>query len=380
MWATAESTLFMAVKTALKYEIVAEKLRWQITTGQLLVGEKLPPIDELSRRFGFSRATTLRGVQQLATEGLVTANADARGTVVLNNQADAPLAATALACLLRPVKPRNPEDNFALDVINGVRAAISARDFRFFHHSLDETDYESRLMYLVRRKAVSGILLDQKTPLSTIRRLAGELPVAVFNRKLNVPNVPYSTPDYEHVGHETVRLFRERGYERIGFYYMPRDEAAWDEAKTAARDSLIRMRRAFFKAADAFGYRSQNVIAIPGAIGDAPQTLRAVCGLPQQRPADWKRTGILAVSERHAVRLIEALRDTDLSVPRDVGVVSGFWTEISSYATQTPSTWRTDAHRIGTDAVRLLIERINHAEAAVESVIIPQQFVDHGTA
>ena len=43
------------------HEVVADQLRRQIVTGELKIGERLPPEDELNQIFGIARTTLREG-------------------------------------------------------------------------------------------------------------------------------------------------------------------------------------------------------------------------------------------------------------------------------------------------------------------------------
>jgi DNA-binding GntR family transcriptional regulator len=54
------------------YKRVAAALRDQITSGELLPGEQIPPVPRLMETYEVSRNTALRALRVLKDEGLVT--------------------------------------------------------------------------------------------------------------------------------------------------------------------------------------------------------------------------------------------------------------------------------------------------------------------
>ncbi|WP_019875890.1 FadR/GntR family transcriptional regulator [Sporichthya polymorpha] len=60
---------------------LASQLRRQIVTGELTVGERLPPEPELRERFGASRATLRAALVVLESEGLIKVHRGARGGI-----------------------------------------------------------------------------------------------------------------------------------------------------------------------------------------------------------------------------------------------------------------------------------------------------------
>ena len=361
--------------------MVADELRHRIVTGQLLVGEKLPSAQELSRTFKVSPVTVLRGVRQLAKEGLVSSNSNPRGTVVTNSVARPPVHQTTLACLFRPCRERNEIDNYGVDIMESIRGEISTRHYRFVHHALDETDYERRVTEVVQHGAAFGIVMDQKTPDSVARRLCGlGVPVVMYNRVLSMPNLSCVCPDFETVGRESARMFRDKGYQRVGFYCTRPDEATWDEQRIAEMDQLIRQRRSFFEEAGACGFAREDMLPLPEFLDRETAYRPESYGLPRRKPDDWRPLGILAGGDNNALLLMETIAKTDLVLGRDIGVVGGMEVEVSRQAARPPSTWRTDRRAVGETAVRLLLDRIEDPQLTPSTVKVPMQFVDHGTA
>ena len=52
-------------------EVVAERLRRQIARGELTIGQRLPPEDELTAQFGIARTTLREGLRILESQGLL---------------------------------------------------------------------------------------------------------------------------------------------------------------------------------------------------------------------------------------------------------------------------------------------------------------------
>ena len=67
------------------YHQIAEALRWSISTGQLVAGDRLPAVREAAPAFGVNRHTVRRAYGELAKEGWVEIRG-ARGTRVLGGQ------------------------------------------------------------------------------------------------------------------------------------------------------------------------------------------------------------------------------------------------------------------------------------------------------
>ena len=211
-----ESTLLKQPEP--KYRQVADRLRSDIGTGMLPVGERLPPMAELATFNDVSLTTAFRAVQLIGDEGLVEGKGGRGGTVVVRRHPVRTLAQMAVAGLLRCPRARTDDDNFALDMINGLREELSGSGRRLLYHGLDEPSYTERVAELLDSRQVCGCLIDQNAPLAAIRRLAASaVPCVLFNRHEDVQGLSTVTPDYEQIaGRQSARLFRQWGYEAAG--------------------------------------------------------------------------------------------------------------------------------------------------------------------
>jgi GntR family transcriptional repressor for pyruvate dehydrogenase complex len=82
------------------HELVAEQIRRQIVTGELQVGERLPPEEELTQVFGVARTTLREALRVLESQGLLEIRRGRGGGPVVT-QPDLEPAATALAVSLQ---------------------------------------------------------------------------------------------------------------------------------------------------------------------------------------------------------------------------------------------------------------------------------------
>jgi len=379
---TSETGAIVETNRKSKYEVIADHLRRGIRTGKYPVGAKLPSVQELSRRFEFSPVTAFRAVQELAKEGLVMSHQGPKGTVVIRNRPPRAPRATTLACLLRPHRPHNEIDNFALDMIQGMREEISARDYRFVYHCLDEVDYVRRMEEAAAEDWVSGILLDHPTPLPVVRRLSRlDIPAVMLNRCAPVEALSASLPDYERVGQESARLLLNRGYARLAFYGVAGEQADWDEDWAASAYPLAAVRDGFRAAVRSAGLPEKRVLRLedPDFIEPLPRTPEAF-GLPKRRPASWEPVGILAPTDTRALQVLEALKQTDLALGRDVGLIGCCDLLAGRRSDTPPSTWKVDRRRIGAAAVDELISRIEDPNRPATVIKFPMEFVDRGTA
>lgn len=364
-----------------KYNEIALLLEQQIRSGDIAGGSRLPTLKALAEQFSVSEQTAFRAVRVIADKGLVSTAHRRSGAVVLGEHAAIRPRNALLACLFRPVRARNEMDNFALDMVEGIQEEISRQGYRYIHHGLNEVDYSSRMMEIAQSGQVCGLILDQKTPLSLVRRLvATGLPTVMFNRHEDLPGLSTVTPDMESIARETVAFCRERGYERLGFYSIPADEATWDESRIGGAWGHLTLRSAFVAAASEAGFGSEDILLIPDpldrSLGEEPETFL----LPRRKDARWRRTAILASRDVQALAIIKAVRKTDLRLREDIGVIGCYDLESDRRAPVPPTTWRVDPHAVGATAARELLSRVERASQTSSVIRISATFVDRETA
>lgn len=367
-------------RTQAKYKQVASVLRNRILNGGYAVGKSLPTIKDMAVDFNVSFVTAFRAVGLLSAEGLISTASKRLGAVVIRNQPGS-ARATTIACLLRRMRPRNELDNFALDMIQGLRDEISRRDYRMIYHGLDERDYEGRMRNLILSGQVCAVLLDQDTPRATVEQLLKEgLPVATFNRRLNLPGLTSVLPDYEAAGRAAADFLLSRGYERLGFYKMPRDEAGWSGDGEGDVYPRVALRQAFQSRALERGVKRDRLLFMPEAQSSEESCEPETYGLPRRKGPRWRATGIFCNHDGHAVNLIAAIAKTNLVLGEDVGVLGCLDLEVGRRSPRPPSTFTVAREAIGAATVRELLARVQDPTAPVTSIQLALEFVNRGTA
>jgi DNA-binding FadR family transcriptional regulator len=81
------------------HEEVAEDLRSRILSGDLAVGDRLPPEDELTEQFGVARTTLREALRVLESQGLIRIRRGRGGGPIVTQPDLAPLAAALSASL-----------------------------------------------------------------------------------------------------------------------------------------------------------------------------------------------------------------------------------------------------------------------------------------
>ena len=371
-----------AVKTSrcpLRYEIVAENLREDIRSGRLAIGDQVPPVDKLCGIYSVSRVTALRALQVLVKEGLVETRRGPRGTTVKRDRVRPSMRHRSFVAVTRPTHPFNLQDNFALEMIQSISNEMAGRGLWRLPVTLGEEDLVGRVAEGIAEGGARAALVDQKTPRPTVERIVGlGRPVVLFNRVLDLPGVTCVCPDYGRVSSGTVQRFRQRGFERLGFFYVPQAPGGVTEAWLAAMGYALELRSSFARRAVEAGYAREDVLMLPDdSVVDGVRGTPTY-GLPSRRPDGWRRLGILSTSPRNAYRLRRDLNWRGYTPGRDFEVIAAIDMELSRWMESPPSAWRIELEPLARETVDALERVSRDPEAPPEVRRTPVTFVDRG--
>ncbi|HVM77581.1 MAG TPA: FCD domain-containing protein [Stellaceae bacterium] len=92
--------MFENIKPLKAAQLIAQRIREAVISGELTVGDRLPPERELIKQFGYSRAAIREGLRLLEADGLIAMQAGRNGGAVICRP-DADRLAAALDAILR---------------------------------------------------------------------------------------------------------------------------------------------------------------------------------------------------------------------------------------------------------------------------------------
>ena len=92
--------MFETIKPLKAAQLIARRIRDAVVSGELTVGDRLPPERELIKQFGYSRAAVREGLRLLEADGLVAMQAGRNGGAVISRP-DADRLAPTLDTIVR---------------------------------------------------------------------------------------------------------------------------------------------------------------------------------------------------------------------------------------------------------------------------------------
>lgn len=106
---------------------------------------------------------------------------------------------------------------------------------------------------------------------------------------------------------------------------------------------------------------------------DVTQALHQINELVVQSPTK-RPTAIIAYNDQLAIRIIAMIHDLGLRVPEDISVMGFDDFQLSQYLSPRLTTMTHEKQRMGQDAAKLLIQKINHHKVA--SIIYRPELIE----
>jgi DNA-binding LacI/PurR family transcriptional regulator len=349
-----------------KYQQVYEALRRQILSGQLVPGSRLPSEAELETRFGASRITVGRALQDLQRAGLVARRVGS-GTYV---QAVHDTATQTLGVLV----PDAVDTDIFEPMLEGLMTAPQAADVAFVRGGLPaqpevraDAAWAVTEQYLAR--PVAGVFFAPLEGLPEADRInrrivdafdAARIPVVLLDR--SVYPYPLRGPydlvgiDNRRAGYLATSHLQRHGATRIAF--LARPHAA----------PTVQARRA--------GYR--EALAADGSRPDSILELDVDPANTELFEAARQRTGfdaIVCANDRLAADAMRTLLRQGLTVPGDVRLIGIDDAEFAQFLPVPLTTVRQPTRQIGIAAAAAMVERLERPDLPARDIFLQTTLV-----
>lgn len=233
-----------------------------------------------------------------------------------------------------------PENKYAADIFRDlshrrIDGLVMVPSFIYQSEEAQKT-----LAYLLsRRVPVVGIMSGQDGVNYTIDRVVS---------------------DYRDVTIKIMAHLLSLQHRRIGFIYGISVPALGADRLIAYRESL--------QAAD-LAVDPSLIVECGPAIEDSYQATRQLLELPA-RP-----TALLAINDFLAIGALRAISDLNLNVPQDVSLVGYDDIPLAQYLVPRLSTASKDGKRMGQEAVRLLLARVQEPDRPRQEIRLPARLI-----
>ncbi len=364
-------------RTGTKHGELTASLRQMVS--EMRAGDRLPPQDELMRRFEVSDTTVLRSLSDLQRDGLIVRR-QGSGTYVSDKavvgvSAETPVASAGHRGMVA-VLARASDSAFFGDMIQAVEANLNRLDMAPV--LILDTDVQRRIQrarqYADRGQIIGAIHIGS-APLEG----TGGLPVILVGESEYEPDFCQVSLDNFGAGRRVGEYLWDLGH-RGTVVVTIKDAGANDPAPKQGVDRFrVAGIRALWEERGGT-WRDEWQIAHPFLL--QPGDSRAVgvmrgyleplfLGTETEKP-----TAIFAAHDEMATVAIRALEEMGLNVPTDVSVI-GFNDSgtLATYFRPALTTVRTPSPTLGTLAVHLLLDLLQHPDRRPRSVRLPAEVI-----
>jgi DNA-binding LacI/PurR family transcriptional regulator len=336
-----------------KHLRIYDALHQGISAGRWSVGERLPSEAELVKKFGVSRITVARAVNDLRTAGLVERRAGA-GTFVKHVHKAAALSFGLLI-------PDLGETEIFGPICQGMMASPLAKEHALLWGNTSGLDPSKEVLawqlcqqYIERHASgvffaplISGLSKDEVNQRIVDAFDTARIPIVLLDRSL----LPYPQPgrfdlvgiDNRGAGYFITNHLLTLGCRRIGFVGVKNGASTVDAREAGYREALY--------AGDA---------PIERALiyrGDAEDVEAIEQFMKFQRP-----DGIVCSNDLIAGKLMHSLRRLEYRVPHDVRLVGIDDVEYASLLPVPLTTLRQPTRQIGEAALGIMLQRVTRPD------------------
>jgi DNA-binding LacI/PurR family transcriptional regulator len=319
-------------------------------------------IRDVARRAGVSHMSVSRVINKSARVSSKTRAAVEKAIAELDYRPSAIARSLArgkthtLACLT----PNLTDFTFA-SIIEGAEVEARRRGYFLIASAApDEQAFDALQNQLISTRRIDGLIVFNPYADDRHVHLRPGVPVVFVGSRHRGGRISSVALDEESAAAASVEYFLDQGHRQIMTITGP-------TAEDCVTGRLQGYRRALSDAGLAYAPEHIFVGDWSANSGYAAVESWLAQGIPF--------TAIFAQNDRMAVGAIAALRDASLCVPADVSVIGFDDMPLASYFDPPLSTLRQDMPLIGREAVRLLLESIEHPERPSQHLQLPVELV-----
>jgi LacI family transcriptional regulator len=256
-------------------------------------------------------------------------------------------------------------EGYVTGVMLGVEQYLLQEGFLYFTVShLGQSDLRDEYQELLMRRRVDGLLL-----VNTELSISAPLPVVGISIHSNAPAVTNVMLDHTAAARLALRHLYDLGHRRIAFMkgqrYSLDSEARWQSIVSIAQEIGIVVHP------ELCIFLEKNIWS--------PEL-----GFPPIRDLLTRTrnfTAIFCFNDTSAIGAIRAIEDAGLNCPRDISVIGFDDIIVAEYFNPRLTTVRQPLHKMGTEAARLLIQRIQSPDLPYQQQVWfePQLIVREST-
>ncbi len=355
------------------YQQILNEISACIASGEWPAGAQLPTEAELEAQLQVSRVTIRQALSAAAEEGLVVRLAG-KGTFVSGTEVS--VAVRKPEGFIGYIVP-HLSSSFNVQILLGVESILKEKGYHLiFCNSEGDLSKENQLLESLETNQMCGYIIQPVYSESNDRNLIG---LAAKGERLvlidrNLPGVQVDAVMSNHFegGQQVVQHLIDQGYREI--VYLAHEPIQLPSIAERLRGYQVAMTRAKLDPRPPF------VVGGPVELGylqdqDSP-TVRenvAVELIADLLRGPARPEAVVAMNDLVAMLVFEAAGQVGLQIPNDLGIV-GF-DNLDSAVTNNLTTVAQRPHEIGSEAARLLLQRIRGDKDANKQIQLPTQLI-----
>lgn len=340
-----------------KYRVLAEELRQQILSRELLPGDSLPTYAEMRTRHNVTISTIDRVYSILEQESLIERQ-QGRGTFVTEPKRILTGNIGFIGSRLEPSRPAP----FYIHLQEGVQQEIEKRQQRLLYLGTNDS-WQGQSC-----EQVDGILIcNIENPTRILGLMPPQLPrVSLLTV---IPGVTCIAPDDYNGAKAAVNYLINLGHRRIA--------CLMEKMPSQARRRFNGYQDGMLEAGIEVEQPWMRLTSAVGSHDKGHHYLQS--GREQMRLwlndgwAETNCTALLAQNEMSAIGAMQVLQEVGIKVPQEVSVIGFDGTELCDYSTPTLCAMKLPLQEIGAKAVEVLGRQIQGAPEVEQSILFPLQ-------
>lgn len=346
----------------LLYEQIVDYIYRLIDEGSLTVGSMLPSENELVQMFDVSKITAQRAMLELEKDGLIE-RIRGKGTFLKrlkpqSEMARVPNVIALVACL-------SSDTESHMKLIEGIEEQLKNNGYMLLLHNTSyDLQIEKETLSELIDSNVQGVLLSPcraDANLGVINKLIEKTPLVFVDVWIEGVACGHVTSDNYQGSYDLVRHMVEVGNKRIAFVaeaegfhaitVRERYRGYCDALKHCGLYDEVMSRPVLFDYSDAvYDYVAQQLL--------------------ERKP---RPDGLFVALDYHAVKLAEALKKCEVSIPNDMAIAGFDGLQVSEIAGIT--TVKQDFRLMGQKAAKLIVEKASGKPVQNENIVIPTTLI-----
>lgn len=352
----------------LLYEKITHYLRDKIEKKELRPGDRLPTEMELAEKFGVSRITSKRALEELRAEGLIY-RVRGKGSFVTEprieeSPADDASESMDYSKVIVMMIPFSLSNGGVMNIILGASGVAEEKGYILdIKYSKNDLEEERKLLESLYERGVGGIIfypIADGRNLEVMNMLSmNNYPVVSIDRYFESLPISCVVSDNMRGEYEATKYLLELGHRNIAFITAARLEDA-----TSVRNRYF----GYCRALKEYGLEVRPELVKNGGLYEQEQEILA-------KMLENGATAICCVNDYVAVSVLKHLRDMGVKVPEQVSVIGYDNLDFCELAYVPLASVEQDLVQIGERAARYIVDCIESGSYEYRREIVPVKLV-----